>query len=138
VREPPPLHFDVRRATYALLRQAQQALELERGERLDDDTLITALCTAAALCDGHHRALHDGKLTITGEAPNVVVKRLELPTHVGPPEMNKLAVATMQALAKQALVQLGFKAAEARAAIDRAGPRDSLEALIREALRQMR
>jgi hypothetical protein len=37
----------VRPATYALLRQAQQALELERGERLDDDGLIAALCTAA-------------------------------------------------------------------------------------------
>src|SRR5262249_51336471 len=25
------------------------------------------------LCDGHHRALHDGKLTITGKAPHFVV-----------------------------------------------------------------
>jgi hypothetical protein len=25
------------------------------------------------LCDGHHRALHDGKLTITGKAPDLVV-----------------------------------------------------------------
>jgi hypothetical protein len=246
-----PLHFDVRPATYALLRQTQQALELERGERLDDDGLITALCTAALagsrdddssrakfqiltvrceacgqawqegggqrlamdaadtaraecdaqrigsehepgratqdvaprvhrhvrrrdagkccvpgcraarfveihhivartdggdhtaknltlLCDGHHRALHDGKLTITGEAPNVVVTRLEPATHVGHAEVNKLALATLQVDAKQALVHLGFKATEARAAIDRAGPRDSLEALVREALRQLR
>jgi Holliday junction resolvasome RuvABC DNA-binding subunit len=59
-------------------------------------------------------------------------------THVGHPEPNKLALATMHALAKQALVQLGFKATEARAAIDRAGPRDSVEALVREALRQVR
>jgi Holliday junction resolvasome RuvABC DNA-binding subunit len=49
-----------------------------------------------------------------------------------------LALAAMQVEAKQALVQLGFKATEARAAIDRAEPHDSLEALVREALQRVR
>jgi hypothetical protein len=37
------------------------------------------------LCDGHHRALHDGKLTITGKAPNLVVQfvRPDDDAHVG-------------------------------------------------------
>jgi hypothetical protein len=42
------IRFDVRPATLALLRQAQQALEAERGERLDDDALIAALCNACS------------------------------------------------------------------------------------------
>jgi hypothetical protein len=41
-----PIRFDVRPATLALLRQAQRVLEEERGERLDDDALISALCNA--------------------------------------------------------------------------------------------
>jgi hypothetical protein len=82
------------------------------------------------------RALHHGKLSITGEAPNVIVTWLVEPeTHVGHQQPNKLALAAMQVEAKQALVQLGFKATQARAAIDRAGPH---EALVREALRQLR
>jgi hypothetical protein len=40
------IRFDVRPATLALLRQAQQVLEAERGERLDDDGLVAALCNA--------------------------------------------------------------------------------------------
>ena len=37
------------------------------------------------LCSGHHRALHDGALTITGRAPNLVVK-WKHGTHVESPE----------------------------------------------------
>ena len=40
------LRYEVRPATYALMRQAQRALEKERGERLDDDQLLAALATA--------------------------------------------------------------------------------------------
>ena len=34
------------------------------------------------LCDGHHAALHDGKLTITGKAPKLDV-RVVKHAHVG-------------------------------------------------------
>jgi hypothetical protein len=40
------IRFEVRPATLALFRQAQQVLEDERGSRLDDDGLISALCNA--------------------------------------------------------------------------------------------
>ena len=45
------IRFEVRPATLALLRQARQALESERGERLDDDGLIAALCNAVLAGD---------------------------------------------------------------------------------------
>ena len=38
--------FELRPATYALLRQAQQRLDNERGQRLDPDELMSALCQA--------------------------------------------------------------------------------------------
>ena len=53
--------FGVRPATLALLRQAQQVLEDERGERLDDDALISALCNAVLAgspADDSGRAKH--------------------------------------------------------------------------------
>ena len=40
------LRYQVPPATYALVRQAKAALEKCRGERLDDDALISALCTS--------------------------------------------------------------------------------------------
>jgi len=236
------IRFDVRPATLALLRQAQQALEAERGERLDDDALIAALCNAVLagnsdddsgrakhqilitrcedcgagwqegagtkqplddadlarvecdaqhvgerratqdvpprvvrfvkrrdggrccvpgcrsaryleihhivprehggshtaenltlLCDGHHRALHDGKLSITGSAPKLEVRWL---THVGrEPERDS----TIARDAELALTTLGFKPPEARAAVSTAiselGAQAPLESILREALR---
>lgn len=38
------LRFEVRPETFARLRQVQQMLEAEAGERLDDDALIAAMC----------------------------------------------------------------------------------------------
>src|SRR4029077_5662736 len=35
------------------------------------------------LCDGHHHALHDGKLTIAGKAPDLIVRWAH---HATPPE----------------------------------------------------
>src|SRR5262249_2015666 len=43
---PQALRFEVTPATYALLRQAQQALADERGAMLDDEALLSTLCTA--------------------------------------------------------------------------------------------
>jgi len=233
------IRFDVRPATLALLRQAQQVLEQERGERLDDDALIAALCNAVLaggaddqsgrakhqilitrcdacsagwqegagtqqplddadraraecdaqrvtedgratqdvaprvvrsvkrrdggrccvpgcrssryleihhviarehggshkadnltlLCEGHHRALHDGKLSITGSAPKLEVRWL---THVG-------REPTIDRDAELAMTTLGFKPHEARAAVARAmtsvGVTAPLETILREALR---
>ncbi|NVB84563.1 MAG: HNH endonuclease [Kofleriaceae bacterium] len=44
------LHLKVRPETYALMRQAQQILNKERGERLDDDAYLAA--TARLIIDG--------------------------------------------------------------------------------------
>jgi len=236
------IRFDVRPATLALLRQAQRALEQERGERLDDDALIAALCNAVLagnaedesgrakhqiligrcdsciagwqegagtkqpldeadlaraecdaqrvgegratqdvaprvvrfvkrrdggrccvpgcrsaryleihhvvpralggshtadnltlLCDGHHRALHEGKLSITGSAPALEVHWL---THGGrEPARDSVIVRD----AELALSTLGFKAHEARSAVAIAaaavGANAPLETVLREALR---
>jgi hypothetical protein len=59
-----PIRFDVRPATLALLRQAQQVLEAERGERLDDDGLIAALCNAVLGGEETGRAKHQIQTTI--------------------------------------------------------------------------
>jgi hypothetical protein len=79
------------------------------------------------LCSACHQAHHDGKLPISGTADELIVRR----AHVG-----------VEAEAKQALVQLGWKPAIARAAVEEATralqTRASLEQLIREALRRCR
>src|SRR5258706_3101283 len=43
---PRVVRFEVRPATFALLRQVQQVLANERGRMLDDDALIAAMCNA--------------------------------------------------------------------------------------------
>jgi hypothetical protein len=43
---PTTVEFEIRPATLALLREAQQVLAQERGEPLDDDALVAALCSA--------------------------------------------------------------------------------------------
>jgi len=94
--------------------------------------------------DGHHHALHDGKLTITGKAPAISVRwahhtgRSNAP--VGKTPVGKTPVGTPHAAdAIQALVQLRFPKPVARdavaAAIERLGTSPTLEQLIREALR---
>ena len=144
------------------------------------------LVGGGSVCSSHHRALHDGLLTITGKAPNVEVrwtretessphvgrarddgskatakaeKYEQGRPHVGPtPEPDKdiaagpgprnttagTARTAFEAVAirndaNQALVQLGFKRHEARAALDAAcagvGPDATLEQLVVEALR---
>jgi hypothetical protein len=231
----------VRPATLALLRQAQQVLEDERGERLDDDGLISSLCNAVLagssetesgrakhqilitrceacgagwqegagtrqpldaadlaraecdaqrvgegratqdvaprvarfvqrrdagrccvpgcrssrfleihhivprehggshdaenltlLCDGHHRALHEGKLSITGKAPKLDVRWLGA-THVGTPDSNSDA--------ELALTTLGYPLRVAREAVATATrsltTAAPLEAVLREALRTL-
>ena len=236
------IRFDIRPATLALLRQAQQALEAERGGRLDDDALISALCNAALagtandddsgrakhqilvtrcdacgsgwqeaagtkqpldaadlaraecdaqristgratqdvapsvarfvkrrdggrccvpgcrssryleihhvvarehggshkadnltlLCDGHHRALHEGKLSITGSAPKLEVRWRDS-THVGPEPITREA--------ELALTTLGYSPRTARDAVATAttalGAGAPLESVLREALRQL-
>jgi hypothetical protein len=91
------------------------------------------------LCDGHHAALHRGKLTIRGHAPDGLVfeQRHEPTAHVGAgAQLDRVA---LDVEVRTALVALGFKMTEARAAIDAArahvGADASLDTLLREALR---
>jgi hypothetical protein len=254
--QPRLLRFEVKPATFALLRQVQQVLADERGERLDDDALIAAMCNAildggagdesgrakhqiltvlceaceqgfqdaagrriaidksaveraecdaqrigsdaaperatqdvppkvqrfvrrrdggkccvpgcraarhleihhivpraaggghgpenlTVLCDGHHTALHDGKLTITGKAPDLEVRWTHhAKPHVGiekAEQPSKFAIVALKTEAKRALVQMKFKNHEATAAVEAAathvGADATLETLLFEALR---
>jgi len=88
------------------------------------------------LCDGHHRALHDGKLTI--KAPALTVRwahyGAKIQTHVG-------FSSPHEAEAVQALVQLRFPRRSARNAVTtalrRLGSTAALEHVVREALRSL-
>ena len=253
---PKVLRFEVRPATYALLRQAQQVLADELGAHVDDDSLITALCNAVLeggqgedsgrakhqvmtivcescgagwregagvqaaldpadvaraecdaqrvgsataperavqdvppkiqrfvrrrdggkccvpacraarhlelhhvipraaggthapenltlLCDGHHRALHEGKLAITGTAPALEVRwshHATPATHVGRESPSRFAQVALETEVKQALVKLRFTKAEATAAIEAARPTwgdaPTIETMLREALKR--
>ncbi len=87
------------------------------------------------LCDGHHAALHRGTLAIRGEAPDRLTFDRRHDAHVG---VSRLDRATLRVQARDALVKLGFKPAEASAAVDAARARlatdVNLELLLRTAL----
>ena len=95
------------------------------------------------LCDGHHTALHDGKLTITGKAPNLEILWVNPDrAHVGvdrdaPSNLERITLMTQ---AKQALVGLGFTKTEARQAVDSAivdvGSKPTFAALVVAALKR--
>jgi len=108
------------------------------------------------LCAGHHRALHDGRLKITGRAPNIHVEWTngivepdagDLPVaqpHVGHAQLrhgepSKYETTVKKTEAVQAMKQLGFRLPEARVYVERAAqhlPREAtLDQLIRRALR---
>jgi hypothetical protein len=89
-------------------------------------------------CSACHRAHHAGQLAITGTAPNdIITRRHEEPK---PKPVTRLDAAIMRAQTHDALVGLGWKAAIARAAVEsaasRVGREATLDAWIREALRQ--
>jgi hypothetical protein len=105
------------------------------------------------LCDGHHRALHAGKLVITGIAPDLTCRFVHDPIHVEIPHVetpkilhvespNKFAIAAMVAQAKQTLRTSGFSAAEVIRFVEAALAADdkppTLEALIVAALKHSR
>ena len=87
-------------------------------------------------CTLHHRSVHDGRLVITGEAPHLTFTDAE-----GRPygTLDADPAPNLMAEARSALRNLGFSAAQASAAVDRArahvGTHASLEELLRAALR---
>ena len=103
-----------------------------------------ALSNLTLLCDGHHRARHDGFLSITGAAPELAFVWTNQPTHAALDRRERAAAidsdesaaaleqrravaskferAALTAQVRDALVALGFTAREARAAIDAARP----------------
>jgi hypothetical protein len=92
------------------------------------------------LCDGHHQALHDGTLVITGIAPNLAVRFPHVETSVVQPEViSSYALSVMIVQAKQALRTMGFRATDVNRFIEAAlagKPKPTtLEALIASALR---
>jgi hypothetical protein len=58
--KPRIVRFEVRPATYALLRQTQQALAEADGKILDDDALVAAVCTATLASLGSDAEDSDG------------------------------------------------------------------------------
>jgi hypothetical protein len=115
----------------------------------------------ALLCAGHHRALHAGLIVIEGTAPDFRVVRLMEVPHVGESdeciagdavphvgefedldEIGHVGESDAQAVRdiQDALVRLGFRRDEARAAVERAkakvGCRVDVETLLRAALRE--
>lgn len=99
------------------------------------------------LCDGHHAALHDGTLRITGRAPDIVVTRTwDVPaaapvqSHVGSSgESSHVGRGRIDVDALLALTTLGFKKREAQRVLELAradlDEDAGLEAVVRAALR---
>jgi hypothetical protein len=59
------------------------------------------------LCDGHHKALHEGKLVLSGSAPNIIVRfvhdpHVETPARVSHAEMRHIETASRALIAAQA------------------------------------
>ncbi len=90
------------------------------------------------LCFADHQTHHQGKLSISGTAPDALVfQRDDDDDDRGPSGDEGQDVV---GLARQALVQLGFRAPEVRAALDRARPHvepRTLEGWIRRALQEL-
>jgi hypothetical protein len=87
----------------------------------------------AVLCSGHHGALHDGRLVITGDAPRLTFQHADgRPWGTPPPD-------PLPDQVRAALCRLGFKPAEAehavRTAASHVGPDDPIEAWFGAALR---
>jgi hypothetical protein len=63
------LRFEVKPQTMALMRQCVRVLEDERGERLDDDEVLTAMCRAVLEGGGEAgtRARHQVAITVCSE-----------------------------------------------------------------------
>ncbi|MDB4959909.1 MAG: endonuclease [Myxococcales bacterium] len=93
-------------------------------------------------CDGHHRNLHDGKLTITGTAPDKLVFRWkhEPPRFDADARHVRVDPDNTEGQAISALVNAGCKTREAKAAVDAAilhvGSGAPLEKLVFEAFRR--
>ena len=89
-------------------------------------------------CTAHHRAVHDGRLLIDGEAPALTIRHADGRPHGSPPSVADDRAADTHV----ALRTLGFTTAEATAAVSharaRVGADAALDDWIREALRACR
>ena len=87
-----------------------------------------------AMCSGHHAQLHEGKLTMTGTAPDAIEFRWTTSS------LDPAGDTLVEADVRKGLVDLGFTRAEAAAAVTAArahvGDRPSAEVYLREALKQ--
>jgi hypothetical protein len=104
------------------------------------------LSNMITLCSGHHALLHNGVLTIRGEAPNALefawrdhsARDRRTGSVAGTPAPQQAAAVDRDAC--EALTTAGYRLREAQAAVARARPHvgaeASLELLLREALRR--
>ena len=95
------------------------------------------------LCDAHHAAHHAGTLAISGTAPDAIVfARPPMRPPAGEARGDRLGAAILRVDAKSALVNMGWKAHVASAAVDEAlariggGAGAEIAEVIREALRR--
>lgn len=98
----------------------------------------------ALLCAGHHRAVHEGRLVITGEAPGFVIRRPLAAAHVGVDAADKPTIDRLARDVYAGLRRAGYPQAVSRRAVDEAlaatagdtGP-PAVEALMISALRTL-
>ena len=86
------------------------------------------------LCPAHHRALHEGRLSIGGDLTTGLCFNHADGSSYGAP--SSLGVADTWARVFQALRRLGFRAGEAREAIDRVQTAASGDLSLEECLRR--
>jgi hypothetical protein len=96
-------------------------------------------------CSAHHAALHRGALHVSGTAPDHLEFRRRHATWPAPsvrvtsqPPPMKDAASEIHADALDALTRLGFSAAQARRALAASSGAGDIEAVLREALAQLR
>jgi hypothetical protein len=104
-----------------------------------------------SLCDSHHAAVHEGRIRLSGVAGALVVSHADGRAYGTPPVVARPVVtspaapcpepeAALIADARSALTGLGFRPAEANAAVAKAlahvGRAGTLEALVRAALQR--
>src|SRR5690606_21453367 len=86
------------------------------------------------MCGAHHRAIHEGRLIVHGDLTTGL--RFQHADGSSYGEVSSPQVADVWARVDQALRGLGFRANEAREAIDRARPTASADWSLQECLRQ--
>jgi hypothetical protein len=135
-------------AAHAMFREARRALTQRCGHSLDDDSLVSMLAEAVLsggkgthdaermvpLCSAHHRAVHDGRLVVSGTYSKGFAFAHADGSPYGAPRPD---AGRSKVLAEvfQILASMGFRQREARQMLDEANPHVGDGVGVEEALR---